>query len=65
MGIRFRFNAAGTQRVYKFLKIVLKLVFPEMTKFKINYLSLIKLCLACPKQNPAVNASDDCLLLAK
>ena len=34
MGIRFRFKTAGTQRVYTVLKIVLKLVFIEMTKFK-------------------------------
>ena len=34
MGIRFRFKTAGTQRAYTVLKIVLKLVFIEMIKFK-------------------------------
>ena len=34
MGIRFRFKTGGTQRVYTVLKIVLKLAFIEMTKFK-------------------------------
>ena len=34
MGIRFRFKTAGTQRIYTVLKIVLKLVFIEMTKLK-------------------------------
>ena len=34
MGIRFRFKTAGTQRVYIVFKIMLKLMFIEMTKFK-------------------------------
>ena len=34
MGIRFRIKTSGTQRVYTVFKIVLKLVFIEMTKFK-------------------------------
>ena len=34
MEIRLRFKTASTQRVYTVLKIVLKLVFIEMTKFK-------------------------------
>ena len=33
MGIRFRFKTTGTERVYTVLKIMLKLVFIEMTKF--------------------------------
>ena len=34
MGNRFRFKTAGTLRFDTVLKIVLKLVFTEMTKFK-------------------------------
>ena len=36
MGIRFSFKTAGRQRVYTVLKIMLKLLFVEITKFKMQ-----------------------------
>ena len=36
MEIRFRFKTARTQRVYTVLKIVLKLAFIKMSKFKMK-----------------------------
>ena len=40
MGIRFRFKTACTKRVYTVFKIMLKLVFIEVTKFKMQAIKI-------------------------